>query len=424
MPRIGCESKQGLPIKRTDYLFTFTGADQKKCPIFIEVKTLLATVHLQLAEFSQSQQQEREELVACQPTGSSSGQENPGSSWNRTAKQRLLELAERQRELLKLFQKHKELVGRLQSLRQTEKVHKRHVLPCVEKHHKSSAVTCGGSTDSPHNIPAVVSSISYCSANPEPGLISTNDNRMPKAISATSALQPASKSTDTLEPQGPDVQLIPSRIAGGAQSNGPQSAFQQVVLTGGQLYQIGGQVYYFPKGTAPTSALMTQKFTVQTTSITEGVSAPKQLNATCTQALTTTAAGMSQAVVGLTRTLAAPVMSVIRQPSLLAEQNLTQTASHNFTQTPQLRSTSSRHCTLSVSSQPEARQVTRGTHTDTQVVYSGCKTVTSLVANACSTIPGLRTAQQPANKTTMQASVPGANSVVVSAGSTRTNVST
>ena len=96
----------------------------------------MTQVKTQLADFTRYQQQQRQ-AIAKSSNESQGTRDGAESQYTSNIKQRILELATQQKELLKCFQCHKKLLEKIQALKQEAKSVTKHILPAVEEHHKS-----------------------------------------------------------------------------------------------------------------------------------------------------------------------------------------------------------------------------------------------------------------------------------------------
>ena len=268
------------------------GMAPKENPIFVQVKHLMTTVKTQLGDFTHYQQQQRQEI-----TNSSNGvldsEDGSSSQWTSQTKHKLLTLAAQQKELLTLFRRHKNLVDKIQTLKKKARSAIKHIIPEVEVHRKSEkdlnkqheimdrntqpslpntlpssntnplAVTCANiipniatkqgndlsvsrHTSIPHmNVPSSYTEKS-CRAIPSQPLVtvtsaitqvSTSGNN-PVLMNHTPPTEVSNLSSATM--------TTPSCVS--------QPRVQNVVLTAGQLYQVGQrQIYVLPQGLPVTS---------------------------------------------------------------------------------------------------------------------------------------------------------------------------
>ena len=303
----------------------------KESPVFAQVKLLMTQVKTQLAEFTHYQQQQRQQ-IAKSSDPSQDTQDDSESQWTSETKQRILELANQQKELLKLFHCHKKLLEKVQELKQKVRSGTKHILPAVEMRQTSknrakvqqvvmgksarqpSPITLSASTLNASGVMTFVhnTSTTVCTKNMEetsnrhipvsPKLVSCRLTQS-KANSVTSHAQvmlsssqalprPASTSCNPVLHSVPSVTQTQTSVTPSAAT--PQPIVQNVVLTGGQLYQVGDkQVYVLPQGliSSVTSSSATQANQPQQVKIagkptyTTSVAVPGTLSGTPTSAL-------------------------------------------------------------------------------------------------------------------------------------------
>ena len=253
----------------------------KENPIFVQVKHLMTTVKTQLADFTRYQQQQRQE-IANSSNGVQDSEDGSSSQWTSQTKHKLLELAAQQKELLTLFQCHRKLLDKIQALKQKARSVTKHIIPAVEVHCKSKggvnvqqeimdrntqpsllntssisntnslAVTCANiiptkqgnelSVSRHTSIPLMSVSSSYTE---------TNCRAIPSQPSVTSAVtQITLGNNPVLISHNPATVLNNASSATvTTPSSVSQPRVQNVVLTAGQLYQVGGrQIYVLPQG--------------------------------------------------------------------------------------------------------------------------------------------------------------------------------
>ena len=262
----------------------------------------MTQVKTQLADFTRYQQQQRQ-AIAKSSNESQGTRDGAESQYTSNIKQRILELATQQKELLKCFQCHKKLLEKIQALKQEAKSVTKHILPAVEEHHKSCNKQQDISDKSAHPplsnpFEVTTSNKSTTGSNKQVGKQSVDSRLTP----LMSSLKPAKSLLDSstasssafhVTHSGGQSQLqlaatsctsasvfhnIPS-VTQTQSSMTPsvtsQPRVQNVVLTTGQLYQVGNrQVCVLPQGLIPsiTSSAMTQVAQPQPVTPAEGPS--------------------------------------------------------------------------------------------------------------------------------------------------------
>lgn len=311
-------------------IYCIVGMAPRENPIFAQVKHLMNTVKTQLADFTRYQQQQRQE-IAHSSNGAQGSQDGSSSQWTSETRRKLLELATQQKELLKLLQCHKKLLEKIQALKQKAKSLTRHIIPAVEAHCKShrginveqeiidkntcpslpmtlsasnmntsAIVTCAKLTPnsaSKHgdeqtvnkhtsislkNVPSSYTQNRYRPVPSHPSAVSqvATLGHQPQSFAASISHTPATVSHNVSN--ATQISVTPSAT--------PQSRVQNVILTGGQLYQVGEkQVYMLPQGciTSVTSSFevtqATQPQQVTTAKLSSNTTTAVAKKATATQ---------------------------------------------------------------------------------------------------------------------------------------------
>ena len=268
----------------------------------------MTQVKTQLAEFTHYQQQQRQR-IAMADHESQDTQDGSETRWAAETKQKILELATQQKELLKLFHCHKKLLEKIQALKQKAKSGTKHILPAVEVHHRSQNRITNMQQEVTDKSTKQVSSTTLTASNVNQPRFTTRTASRPTGVSenvhehSVNRLNPISSSlkhvsnstTHLLNHQTSSTisstasQVIPSvgktlphsgssshastltmhsisNVAqtqtSGTLSTIAQPRVQNVVLTAGQLYQVGDkQIYVLPQGlitNAPSSLAATQ----------------------------------------------------------------------------------------------------------------------------------------------------------------------
>ena len=253
------------------------GKTPKENPIFAEVKHLMTTVKTQLADFTRDQQQQRQGIANS--SNGEPGSQDGSSQWTSQTKQKLSELAAQQKELLTLFQCHKKLLDKIQALKQKARsaTCNKHIIPAVEVHCKSKRrVNVEQEIMENTQQPTLLSTL--CASNMDPLAVATCENTIPnistkqgnelsvrqhtsiplmnlpssntenscRAIHSqplvTSAVKQVTTSRNpvTMPHNASSANLTTSSVIS-------QPRVRNVVLTAGQLYQVGDrQIYVFP----------------------------------------------------------------------------------------------------------------------------------------------------------------------------------
>lgn len=240
-------------------IYNVLGTPLKESSIFAQVKQLMTTVKTQLAHFTRYQKQQRHQIASF-TVESKTNQDGFSSQRTYKTKCKLLELAAQQKELLKLFQGHKNLFEKIQMLKEKAKTVAEHVLPAVEMHCKSYGAK-NMQLEIKENSAVSSASMTMLASN----INLSSDTVCIKTINcATSTcLQPLTLSTasqfTTLEDQTQPCHVMTSC----SPTNGRhvsttthtsvnctllQSSIQDTVLTGHQVHCVEGkQVYMLPQ---------------------------------------------------------------------------------------------------------------------------------------------------------------------------------
>lgn len=265
----------------------------------------MTQVKTQLAEVTVYQQQQRQQIAQY---SNESQDTNDGSESQHTfdIKQKILQLAAQQKELLACVQCHKKLLDKMRTLKKTTKAITKNTLPAIEKH-VSSCSTSTSFNIAVSNPSGVTAHNTSMSANKsrQDNKQSVNDSQpapptstvkhaMLQNSSAPSMESSSSTSQTMLSDKRSQLQQAPlsctsvvaenNYLSSQTQSQSlltPQQRAQNVVLTAGQFFQVGGkQVYVLPQGllSSVTSGAVTQvtqpqgliATTVQLTAKTQG----------------------------------------------------------------------------------------------------------------------------------------------------------
>ena len=274
----------------------------------------MTQVKTQLAEFTVYLQQQRQQIAQY---SNESQDTHDGSESQHTfdIRQKILQLAAQQKELLACFQCHKRLLDKMRTLKKSTKANTKNTLPAIEKHissrSTSTSFNIGVSNPSgvmAHNTRMLANksrqdnkqSVNDCQPTPP---TSTLKHAMLQNSSALSMESSSSASQTMLSDKRSQLQQAPLSCTSAAAENNysssetqsqslltPLSMHQQraqnVVLTAGQFFQVGDkQVYVLPQGllSSVTSAAMTQvtqpqgliATTVQLTAKTQGNHLPQ-----------------------------------------------------------------------------------------------------------------------------------------------------
>ncbi|KAL9981692.1 hypothetical protein ACROYT_G010433 [Oculina patagonica] len=263
------------------------GVAPRENPIFVQVKHLMTTVKTQLTDFTRYQQQQRQEIARCSNRAQGS-EDSSSSQWTSETKHKLLELATQQKELLKLFQCHKKLIEKLQALKQKAKSVSKHVIPAVELHCNSNRgvnaqqkiveqstrpslpMTSTASNMNPSAVTTSAKTIpesgskqgdeQFVSKHTSISLMNVPSTYTQKPFSSPSADTSAVSQVTTLVDHPTLISRTPVTMSHNISSVTQTSVtptvnyqprVQNVVLTGGQLCQVGDrQVYVLPQGPA------------------------------------------------------------------------------------------------------------------------------------------------------------------------------
>ena len=276
------------------------GMTPKENPIFAEVKHLMTTVKTQLADFTHDQQQQRQG-IANSSNGEPGSQEGSSSQWTPQTKHKLFELAAQQKELLTLFQCHKKQLDKIQALKQKARSATciKHIIPAVEAHCKSKRwVNVQQEIMDSTQQPSLVNS--SCASNTNPLVVATCENTIPNITTKQGNEISVSKHTSIPLMNVPSSHmenscraihsqpLVTSAVKHVTASQTPVTLFhhvssanlttpsiisqprvQNVVLTAGQLYQVGDrQIYVLPRGLPVTPTFTVTQATQVTAKLT------------------------------------------------------------------------------------------------------------------------------------------------------------
>ena len=273
----------------------------------------MTQVKTQLAEFTVYLQQQRQQIAQY---SNESQDTHDGSESQQTfdIRQKILQLAAQQKELLACFQCHKRLLDKMRTLKKSTKANTKNTLPAIEKHissrSTSTSFNIGVSNPSgvmAHNTRMLANksrqdnkqSVNDCQPTPP---TSTLKHAMLQNSSAPS-VESSSASQTMLSDKCSQLQQVPLSCTSVTAENNysssetqsqsllsplsmPQQRAQNVVLTAGQFFQVGDkQVYVLPQGllSSVTSAAVTQvtqpqgliATTVQSTAKTQGNHLPQ-----------------------------------------------------------------------------------------------------------------------------------------------------
>ena len=240
-------------------IYNVLGTPLKESSIFAQVKQLMTTVKTQLAHFTRYQKQQRHQIASF-TVESKTNQDGFSSQRTYKTKCKLLELAAQQKELLKLFQGHKNLFEKIQMLKEKAKTVAEHVLPAVEMHCKSYGAK-NMQLEIKENSAVSSASMTMLASN----INLSSDTVCTKTINCATSicLQPLTLSTasqfTTLEDQTQPCHVMTSCSPTNGRHvsttthtsvNCPllQSSIQDTVLTGHQVHYVEGkQVYMLPQ---------------------------------------------------------------------------------------------------------------------------------------------------------------------------------
>ena len=250
----------------------------------------MTQVKTQLDEFTVYQQQQRQQIAQY---SNESQDTHDGSESQHTfdIKQKILQLAAQQKELLACIQCHKKLLDKMRTLKKkTTKANSKNTLPAIEKHlsSRSTSTSFNIAVSNPSGVTAHNTSMS-ANKSRQDNKQSVNDSQpapptstlkhaMLQNSSAPSMESSSSASQTMLSDKRSELQQAPlsctsvvaenNYLSSQTQSQSlltplsmPQQRAQNVVLTAGQFFQVGGkQVYVLPQGllSSITSAAVTQ----------------------------------------------------------------------------------------------------------------------------------------------------------------------
>jgi len=288
---------------------SIAGASLKESPVFAQAKLLMTQVKTQLAEFTVYQQQQRQQIAQY----SNESQDTHGGSESQHTfdiKQKVIQLAAQQKELLACVQCHKKLLDKMRTLKKSTKANTKNTLPAIEKHvsSHSTSTSFNIAVSNPSGVTAHNTSMlanksrqdnkrSVNDSQPGPPT-STLRHAMLQNSSAPSMESSSSASQTMLSDKLSQLQQAPLSCTSVAAENNysssetqsqslltplsmPQQRAQNVVLTAGKFFQVGDkQVYVLPQGllSSVTSTAVTQvtqpqgliATTVQLTAKTQG----------------------------------------------------------------------------------------------------------------------------------------------------------
>ena len=247
----------------------------------------MTQVKTQLSEFTQYQQEQRKK-IAKPSYESQDTQDTLGSQWTQETKQKILDLASQQKELLKCFQCYKRLLEKIQELKRRAKSGTKQILPAVEMHHKSQGTinmvreVQGENANPPSTTNKTASNLSQHGSMtsdmtlPANELEKTKEQSMNRVTTISSSPKSISRSVLHLQKQpnsyqvsSTALQVIPScgktlhhsevsthtpvlathGVSNVTLSGTPQPRAQNVALTAGQLYQVGDRhIFVLPQG--------------------------------------------------------------------------------------------------------------------------------------------------------------------------------
>ena len=269
----------------------------------------MTQVKTQLAEFTVYLQQQRQQ-IAQHSNESQDTHDGSESQHTFDIRQKILQLAAQQKELLACFQCHKKLLDKMRTLKKSTKANAKNTLPAIEKHvsSHSTSTSLNIAVSNPSGVTAHNSSMmanksrqdnkqSVNDSQPAPPT-STLKHAMLQNSSAPSMESSSTASQTKLSDKRSQLQQAPLSCTSVAAENSysssetqsqslltplsmPQQRAQNVVLTAGQFFHVGDkQVYVLPQGllSSITSAAVTQvtqpqgliATTVQLTAKTQG----------------------------------------------------------------------------------------------------------------------------------------------------------
>lgn len=249
----------------------------------------MTQVKTQLAEFTVYLQQQRQQIAQY---SNESQDTHDGSESQHTfdIRQKILQLAAQQKELLACFQCHKKLLDKMRTLKKSTKANTKHTLPAIEKHvsSRSTSTSFNIAVSNPSGVTAHNTSMS-ANKSRQDNKQSVNDSQpapptstlkhaMLQNSSAPSMESSSSASQTMLSDKCSQLQQAPLSCTSVTAENNysssetqsqslltplsmPQQRAQNVVLTAGQFFQVGDkQVYVLPQGllSSVTSAAVTQ----------------------------------------------------------------------------------------------------------------------------------------------------------------------
>ena len=249
----------------------------------------MTQVKTQLAEFTVYLQQQRQQIAQY---SNESQDTHDGSESQHTfdIRQKILQLAAQQKELLACFQCHKKLLDKIRTLKKSTKANTKHTLPAIEKHvsSRSTSTSFNIAVSNPSGVTAHNTSMS-ANKSRQDNKQSVNDSQpapptstlkhaMLQNSSAPSMESSSSASQTMLSDKCSQLQQAPLSCTSVTAENNysssetqsqslltplsmPQQRAQNVVLTVGQFFQVGDkQVYVLPQGllSSVTSAAVTQ----------------------------------------------------------------------------------------------------------------------------------------------------------------------
>ena len=273
----------------------------------------MTQVKTQLAEFTVYLQQQRQQIAQY---SNESQDTHDGSESQHTfdIRQKILQLAAQQKELLACFQCHKKLLDKMRTLKKSTKANTKHTLPAIEKHvsSRSTSTSFNIAVSNPSGVTAHNTSMS-ANKSRQDDKQSVNDSQPAPPTStlkhamlqnsSAPSMESSSASQTMLSDKCSQLQQVPLSCTSVTAENNysssetqsqsllsplsmPQQRAQNVVLTVGQFFQVGDkQVYVLPQGllSSVTSAAVTQvtqpqgliATTVQSTAKTQGNHLPQ-----------------------------------------------------------------------------------------------------------------------------------------------------
>ena len=285
----------------------------------------MAELKTQLADFTHFQQKQRQEIAES----SHMSKDGKESQWTQEKKQKILDLATQQKELLKLLHCNKNLVEKVQKLKQMSKSGTKVILPMLEAHCKSQEMNVPQEKGDKHIHQALATKTGLSNLNIHAKIITANSKitnaskqTLDQSVSRLGPAEPScltqvSSSTTTLihgQMNSPTVipsvsqasplfaKTQPCLIASSNQTSTtamsstsmktgsqtavntsarPQQKVQNAILKGGQLYQVGDkQIYVLPIGLTTDAA--SSQTTTQENEMPKGMSliAPQPKTAT------------------------------------------------------------------------------------------------------------------------------------------------